>query len=804
MRYFPLIFLAAALLLQSCLPKSNNVTSRNATNAPQRVLLPNGWSLTPTGRQIPLGDFPMNMVVAPGGTRAIITHNGQSQQSLMWIDLINEKVLHEMVIPKAWYGLAITPDAKTIYAAGGNDNLIRQYQVNNDQLQFIDSLVLGDRWPKQKICPTGLALHAAGQQLFAVTKEDSALYSINLTTKKATKLTKLAAEAYTCLLSPQGDQLYISLWGGKAVGVWDIPNQRLSASIPTGLHPNEMIFSADQQLIYVACADDNAVAVIDRQTNQVIETFNTALYPDAPTGSTTNSLALSADGKTLAAANADNNCLALFDVSVKKQSKSLGFVPTGWYPTAVRIVGEKVYVCNGKGLTSKANPNGPSPYKRGFNPEYIGGLFKGTLSVFDLPNAEALRELTRLVYANTPYSKERELRALGEAGNPIPRNVGDPSPIKYVFYLIKENRTYDQVFGDIKGANGDPSLCIFPDSVTPNHHALAREFVLLDNFYVDAEVSADGHNWSTAAYANDYVEKTWPTSYGGRGGTYDYEGSRAIAFPRDGYIWDACARKKVSFRTYGEFADRDKSYLPSLKGKSSGRFPTYNLSIKDVYRFTQWKIDFDSLVAINQVPRMNIVRFGNDHTAGVRVGMPSPAAMVADNDQALGLFVEHLSKSPIWKESAVFVLEDDAQNGPDHVDAHRSPCLVISPYTKRKHVESTMYSTSSVLRTMELILGLEPLSQYDAAAMPMFACFSKKPDFTPYKNRAAQIDLGARNTLDDEWSKLSYALNLEKEDQAPDLLFNEIIWKGVKGRQAKMPAPRRSAFVVTGLQKDAD
>lgn len=796
MRIATVFYLVIFLFLQACTPKQQQLPGHSLKGKVERTLLSNGWSLTPIGKQLPLGDFPMNMVLTKDNKRAVITHNGQSTQSLILVDLENEKILHEMIIPKAWYGLAITSDGNTVYASGGNDNIIRSYAIQNDRLQKKDSIAMGSLWPRSKISPTGMSLDEKGKRLFVVTKEDSALYVINLAERTSRKLFTLASAAYTCLLTSDAKKLYISQWGNKSVAVWDVNEAKMEKTVATGVHPNEMIFSPDQKLLYVACADDNAVSIVDLQQGKVIETVLTALYPNAPTGSTSNSLALTPDGKTLAVANADNNCLAMFDVSSVGNTKSLGFVPTGWYPTSVRIANGKVYVCNGKGLTSKANPKGPNPYSRKPTEEYIAGLFKGTLSIFNVPTSAELMDYSRLVYTNSPYSQEKELKALGEAGNPIPRNVGDPSPIKYVFYIIKENRTYDQIFGDIAEGNGDPSLCIFPDSVTPNAHALAKEFVLLDNFYVDAEVSADGHNWSTAAYANDYVEKTWPTSYGGRGGTYDYEGSKAIAHPRDGYLWDFCARKNVSFRTYGEFADRDESYLPSLKGKSSARYPGYNLSIKDVYRFGQWKIDFDSLVALGKVPHMNIVRFGNDHTAGVRVGVPSPSAMVADNDQAVGMFVEHLSKSKIWGESVVFVLEDDAQNGSDHIDAHRSPCLVISPWTKRKHVESSMYSTSGVLRTIELILGLPPMSQYDAAALPLFACFAKKPDLTQYKNRTPKISLATLNTIDDKWSKLSYQFNLDKEDQAPDVLFNEIIWKSVKGRTSVMPAPRRSAFVA--------
>lgn len=373
-----------------------------------------------------------------------------------------------------------------------------------------------------------------------------------------------------------------------------------------------------------------------------------------------------------------------------------------------------------------------------------------------------------------------------------------------MFYVVKENRTYDQVLGDMPQGNGDSSLTIFPEKVTPNHHALARQFVLLDNFYVDAEVSADGHNWSMAAYANDYVEKTWPISYGGRGGTYDYEGSRKIAFPRDGFIWDYCQRAGISYRSYGEFTASGKASIKSLEGNICVNFPSYNLDITDVDRIKAFKHDFDSLLSAGKVPQFNTIRIGNDHTYGQRLGKLSPISMVADNDLALGQLVEHISKSPIWKESAIFVLEDDAQNGPDHVDAHRSPAFVISPYTKMGSVNHNMYSTSGILRTMELILGLPPMSQYDAAAVPLFDCFTAKPDLAAFKARPPGVSLTVKNTANNTSSIRSGTWDFSREDRAPDLDLNEVVWKSVKGETSIMPAPRRSAFVKLEMKAEED
>jgi hypothetical protein len=500
----------------------------------------------------------------------------------------------------------------------------------------------------------------------------------------------------------------------------------------------------------------------------------------------------------------------VFEVEKPGQSKSLGFIPVGWYPTSLKIVKGKLFVANGKGFSSFANPKGPNPiakkqtvtYQKSDNTaaapsQYIGGLMKGTMSVFKEPSIQELAILSEAVYKNTPYTKESELNAAGEKGNPIPMKVGDASPIKYVYYILKENRTYDQVLSDVAGGNGDTTLLLFGEKYTPNQHKLVKEFVLLDNFYVDGEVSADGHNWSTSAHATDYLEKTWPTSYGGRGGKYDGEGNRAIANPKNGFIWDYAKRAGISYRTYGEFATGFKPNIPAIKDHFCPDFASFNQDVMDTSRFHAWKRDFDRLLALNQVPRFNSMQFPNDHTEGQRLGKKTPFAYVADNDYAIGLFIEHLSKSPIWKETAVFIVEDDAQNGPDHVDAHRTTAYVAGGFVKRGFVDHTPYSTSSMLRTIELILGLPPMSQYDAAATPMFRSFTSTPNATPFTHELPRTNLFELNVRDTPSAQKSAKFDFKKEDSVPDLEFSEVIWKAVKGENSVMPAPRRAAILAT-------
>lgn len=803
---FQLFIVSGALLFISCSPHEQEGSAQDSVFSEldkRRIMLPNGWSISPAGKRLALGDLPLNLVVSTSANLMAVTNNGQSRQSITLIDPVEEKILDEVEIRKSWYGLAFNEDGTKLFASGGNDNMIVIYNTSQRRLVRSDSIILGKPWPV-KISPTGLAIDDAANRLFVATKEDSALYVVDLTDKSFQKI-PLGHEGYSCLLTPDRKFLYISLWGGDKVAIFDPASMKVVSAIAVGSNPNDMVLTRDGKYLFVASANDNSVSVIETTSRKVIEVVTSSVVPESLAGSTTNAVALSEDERKLYIANADNNCLAVFDVSEPGDSRSLGFIPTDWYPTSVKAWGGRIWITNGKGTRSLANPKGPNPYTpRTDSTEYIGGLFKGSLTIVQAPDEATLRTYSQAVFKNTPYTKAVEEVAEGEKDNPVPRKTGDQTPIKYVFYIIKENRTYDQVFGDIETGNGDTSLCLFPERVTPNQHALARQFVLLDNFYVNAEVSADGHNWSMAAYANDYVEKTWPTNYGGRGGTYDYEGTREIAYPKDGFIWDYCARAGVSYRSYGEFIDNGRATLKSLQGHFDPDFPEYNLNVPDMVRFRRWKRDFDSLVAINALPGFSTIRLPNDHTAGARIGMPTPRAMVAENDLAVGHLVSHISKSPAWKESAIFILEDDAQNGPDHVDAHRSTALVISPYAKRNVTVSNMYSTASMLRTMELILGLPPMSQYDAAATPMWKCFTPQPDYTSFDVLPASYNIREMNRAKTAIADESAAFNLEVMDAAPDVAFSRVIWKAVKGLDAEMPAPVRSAFIKQQNESDED
>ncbi len=759
---------------------------------------------------MPLGDLPLNMVVSPSARYMAVTCNGQGTQTIELIDVARAVKVDSVVIKRSWYGLAFSDNEKFLYASAGHDNQILKYELTGTKLTLVDSIQLGQPWPV-RIGPAGLALDDRQNRMYVVTREDRKLYVIDTQTKKTLATYGLEAEGYTCVLSRDKRELYISCWGCDKVLVFDLIRNVWRNPIHVGDHPNEIQLTANGDYLFVANANDNSVSIVNLKARRVVETLDAALFPDSPSGSTTNSLAYDERSKVLYIANADNNCIAVFDVAEPGNSKSRGFIPVGWYPTCVRLIGQQLWVSNGKGFESKSNPFGPSPLrkredvihhggitKKGSDVQYIGSLLKGSMSIVPVPKEKELQVYTAAVHRNSPYTQYRHA---APAQTTAPFAVGKNGAVKYVFYVIKENRTYDQMLADVKGGNGDTTLLLFGKKYTPNQHKLAEQMVLLDNFYVNSEVSADGHNWTMGGYANDYLEKTWPTSYSGRGGTYGGEGEREIANNKDGFFWDNCHRYGVSFRTYGEFVSNGKPTIPVLEGHVCAEFPGYDLRIRDTTRFRIWKKDFIELLRKNQVPQFNTVRFGNDHTEGMRLGRPSPYAHVADNDLAVGLFIETLANSPIWNETVVFIVEDDAQNGADHVDAHRSTAYLAGGYIKRNHIDHALYTTASMLRTMELLLGLEPMTQYDAAATPMWSCFQASPQPFDFRAIVPAVNLDEKNVAVNEWQKKSEKFEYAKEDANNDVEFNRVLWHGLKG-DVPFPGPKRAAFVVPAETED--
>jgi DNA-binding beta-propeller fold protein YncE len=785
------------------------------------TLLPNGWRIQPAGEHLPIGDMPLAMSLSPDGHSLVVTNNGYQKPTLRVVNLDHHDITGVVPIDDAWLGLAWHPDRTRLYSSGGAGDTVQEFSWTNQRLRPGEKIPVVAKLkvaqgqtrpaPEEQTFIGGIAVAPDGSKLFAVHVFGQRVTSVDLSTHAILATAEVPAEPYTCVLSPDGGTLYVSLWGGSRVLVFDAASLKPKGEIHVGEHPNAMVLSRDGRRLFVACANTNAVWVIDTGSQTATEQISLALFPNAPAGSTPNALAISPDGQHLAVADADNNDVAMVDISTPGASRVNGFIPTGWYPTGVLFShdGSEMFILSGKGLTSSANPRGGHPGVPSGEGQYSGSMLEGALSILPTPSIAALADYTRRVYALTPYSDATRLAPAGVTGaSPIPRRVGDASAIKHVFYVIRENRTYDQILGDLDRGNGDPTLALFGESVTPNAHALAREFVTLDNFYVNAEVSYSGHAFSTAAYSTDFVEKMWPTVYGDRGGEYLSEGGGEnrnaygnITTPAQGYIWDLCIRASKTVRSYGEFVSENPSThrleatVPGLEGRISPTFPPFDVTIKDQVRVDAWLKEFREYEGNGQLPALSILRLPNDHTNGTRAGSPTPRAMTADNDLALGRFVDAITHSSYWKDSAIFVVEDDAQNGPDHVDAHRSVALVISPFTRRGTVDHTLYTTSGILRTMELILGLPPMTQYDSAATPLYNSFTTASSAVTYTARAETINLDELNRPGAPGAAASARMNFTVEDAAPEIELNQILWQSVHGPQSIMPPPRHAAFV---------
>jgi len=762
------------------------------------TLLPNGWKLTPAGEQIGIDELPLNLIVTKNEKYAITSNSGYATHSLSVIDLSLKKEIQRVIVNKTWRGLVLNSDESKLFVSGGNNNLVYIYDFTKGHLSLRDSIIIGKPYPEERISISGMDYLSGKNYLIVGAKESNSLYICDVNSKKVIKKIDLASQCYDVKINHNRDFAYASLWGDSAIAEIDLSNFQIVNKIRTGDHPTEILITKNDKRLFVANANNNSVSVINLTTKEQDENLISSLKPDAPYGSTPNSICLNGDESVLFIANANNNCLSLFNVSKSEHSKSIGFIPTGWYPTVVRYLSDdKILVANGKGLTSM-----PNPKFKNFKDQYIGSLFKGTISIINYPDNKKLKEYSQHVYKNTPYSSSKNDWTGLQNVIPSEHNGKRSEKIRHVFYVIKENRTFDQVYGDLAKGNCDSSLCLFGRDITPNQHRLAEEFIIYDNFYVDAEVSADGHNWSDAAYATDFVEKNWPTEYGDRGGTYDYTPNVKISRPSSGYIWNAALSKGLIVRDYGEFVskpDENKEYYIAederMANSVCNEYPGWNLLISDLTRFKVWENDFEKYEKNGNLPDLNIIYLPNDHTRGTEKDALTPKAYVAQNDYALGLIVDKISHSKYWKESIIFVLEDDAQNGPDHVDAHRSGVLVISPYIKRNNIDHTLYSTSSVLKTIELILGLKPMTQFDLSANPFLFSITDDPDFSSFNHIEPLHDLNEKNPPDTYGSERSSRMNFTIADAIPDLELSKIIWRSIKGKDAEYPVPVRNAFV---------
>ncbi len=801
-------------------------------------LLPNGWHLTPVGKHFTTTDLPLNVIPLADSKHVLVGTSGYNKHNLYLVDISGEggEQVAGATSRESWYGLAVDEPAGKVWWSGGGYGNLHTFDLRDGVFTRTSPTEPTAREVRQEAARAGQAPAEEIKSFLSGVARDEArglLYSLDVNAGKlnaislkdgSTKVLEVGGRPYDIVVGPK--QLYVSDWAGRQVLVIDPADFRVVAKIPVGEHPNQMVLHEDGRL-FVACASSNTVSVISTKRGVVVETIFTALFPKAPEGSTPEALALDPDGETLYVANSDNNCIAVIDVETPRQSGVKGFIPTGWYPTAVAVTpdGKNLLIGVGKGLQSHANPltepneaadgDAAKPGPRGRKFPYIGTQMSGALTVVPVPDEATLKDYTAKVYRNCPYSDELLTAAPHPVKTAIPTRVGEASPIKHVIYIIKENRTYDQVFGDLAAGdapkgNGDPGLCMFPRKVTPNHHKLAEEFVLLDNLYCNGQVSRDGHPWSTMAYNTDYIARDWHLTYSKREGVDDDDEGHLQNAP-SGYLWDACARSGLSYRVYGEYGRRvsDGNGALKMEGRVPGLVghmcPEYGIpkvagkKNRDTDSAEVFLGEYDRMADEGKMPSFIVMSLGEDHTTGTQVGTFTPVACVASNDLALGQIVDHISHGPLWKETAIFVIEDDAQNGPDHVNAQRTVGLVISPYTKRKMVDNTMYSTVSLIRTMELILGLDPLSQFDAAARPMFNSFTDQADLGAYTHEAAQVDLEEKNNELSYGSGRSNKMDFSEYDLVDDFALNEILWHAVMGKDAATPPVVRQAIAFRSL-----
>ncbi len=796
---FPAMLLAAALLIVSK-PDRKEVAGPLADGG---FLLVSGWKIRAAGRQVPVDTFPMSAVESRDGRHLLVLNGGYRPPSISVIDTKDLKETSRVPVKDGWLGLAMSADGQTAWVGGGQQGTVTEFAFRDGILTEKRTLAVST---EPKSFTGDVAVAPDGRTLYVTNLYHDSIARLDIESGRMRDRIPTGRRPYRIVFHPDGQSFLVSSWADNVVLRHDATTGKILGRADAGAHPTDMLWDGSRRL-FVAAANTNYVAVLDADL-KVIEKINISMTPRQPLGMTPSALALA--GGRLYVVCSDANAVAVADVS-KEKSRVLGFIPTGWYPTGVKILGDgRLAILNGRGLRSFPNPHGPQPQRVAIalstgTPEvqYVARMQTGTVGILDAPGDRQLAAYTKTVTDNSPYRDKLLDRVETGRNNPVPSRPGERTPIRHVVYIIKENRTYDQVLGDLEKGNGDKSLVLFGENVTPNQHKLAREFVLLDNFYVSADVSADGHNWSMAAIADDFTQKVWPNGYRKSGLHVYLGGFEPAAQPPNGYIWTLAHAAKVSIRNYGYLGVNRKSPAedgtviedvrdPILKPVTALNYHAYDLNHPDLGRAEAFLRDLAEWEKKGEWPRFILMRLGNNHTMGTTPGRLSPVSLVADNDVALGRIVEGISKSRFWASTAIFVLEDDAQNGSDHVDSHRSPAFLISPYVRRGAVDSTMYNTTSMLRTMELILGLGPMTHFDAAARPMSAAFTSTPDLRPFAAEAPRVPLTERNPQRSATAARSLKMDFSEADLIDDDELNDILWKAIRGTPP--PAPVRSYF----------
>lgn len=804
------------------------------------ILIPTGQAITPAGQHIEVNDRPLGMALSPDGrSLAVVTGSNFSPRALHVIDVSSRSLKQTIPIGDSFVGVDYSPAGDRLYVGGGR----------NGDVKIFERTPAGLFAPAGSVsipgsAPSGLDVDADGRRLYVALNLRNSVAVIDTVSRSVLAEIPVGIYPYMPLLSADGSKLYVSNWGGRVPGpgdftdgmfpvivdrrtgipvsgtvsVIDTAANAVMKTISVGLHPVGMALSPAGDRLYVANANSDSVSEIDTSTDTVIRSMNVAGLESGKgslLGSSPNAVAVSADGRTLYVANASQNAIAVVDVGLAGPAAVKGLIPTGWYPTAVATdrSGNQLFVASGYGFGSLA---ATPPGRQGRS--YEDRL--GVVSILDIPGTGELSRLTQQVRRSNRMLPPGGVHP-GSGAHPIPIGSGAASPIKHVFYIVKENRTYDQVFGGLPQGNGDPSLVEFGRDVTPNHHALAEQFVLLDNFYGPGDQSALGHRWCLQAYPS-----TWVHKYGNARNNQ----SPMLLGPTEA-IYDNAKAHGLTVRSYGErglntitpptatwtdiyndwkngtghVSIVPQAVIVGLRDIYHPSYPAYEMRVPDQYRADIFLKDFAEFERNGTLPNLVIVLLPQDHTQGTSPGYPTPRATVADNDLALGRIVEAISKSRYWKESAIFVTEDDSQDGLDHVDGHRTVGLVISPYARRGVVDSTFYTIINMYRTIEQILGLPPMNQFDLAAQPMFSVFTAKPDPEVFTALPNQVPLDEMNPtlegltgLQRRLAEFSLQIERREPDASPADLLNRAIWHSVKGYGTPYnygkPISRRSPF----------
>ena len=751
------------------------------------VKLPNGWTVNKVGKLIDLpGDFPQDVAFLGDGRHALVNTAGFNDHTLNLIDLESGQVAQSITVPTAWIGLDASNESEILLSSGQpkTGEMIHRFSFEAGKLNPKEGWLDGTTVANERF-------------VSSIVRTKDRIYVLNIQTDelitldpewKVLRKNRLRYRPYALALSPDGEQIAISNWGDKSVSIYDAKTMALTNYVEVGPLPSSLQYAKNGRL-FVTVSGSDYVAVI--QKDKSLSKVNVGFGLAQPVGSSPVALSISRDESRLYVANAGNNAVAVLDISKAKPTLT-GHIPTDRYPTLVKETpdGKRLIIGTAKG---EYGPNAGSkvdtsvkgvrgqqyniPYR------YISTMLKGRLTLLDVPTNTQLSAFTQTARAGALARKKESDDLLSKQK----AAMDAMKSIKHVIYVIRENRTYDQVFGDVKQGNGDPSLCLFGEDVTPNSHQLAKDFILFDNFYADGECSQCGHQWTDAAYANDYCEKQWVLGYSRR--SQIRSDLRLTSSPGE-YIWTQARKQGLKARVYGEYVDvqEDHDSLNSQEIKADPEKYGYSATWEKIFatggRDTE-KIDdflreFKEAERTGVLPNLMVMALPDDHTNGFSPGSYSPKAMVADNDLAVGRLVDAVTHSRFWKDTAIFVIQDDAQDGPDHVDAHRTIAHFISPYTRRGVVDSMHYTTSSMLRTMGLILGTAPLSQYDAVAPPMIMAATSKADLRPFTVVQPKYNVNERNPETGKLAEWSKTLDFSEVDRADFDSLNRLLWEGYK------------------------